>query len=72
MYELEVMSKALVWHLDGIEYKILNVPVYEMHSQWNGYYDLDVTLKIAMIRDLMYADEIPYVVDFNDVSDLTF
>lgn len=72
MVEHTAVNGEVSWDIAGVEYKILNVPTYHMHSEEKEYFDMDVTLKIAMIRDLMYAKEIPNIVDFNDIADLQF
>ena len=43
-----------------------------MHSEEKEYFEMDIILKFTMIRDLICANEIPNVVDFNGVADLTF
>lgn len=63
-----VYKKTVAWEIDGKSYRILNVPYSEFNDE--DYYDLDVSLKLAMIKDLMVKKEIPREVDFNDVSSL--
>jgi hypothetical protein len=65
-------KKDVVWNILGTEYKIQNVPFHEMDSEELIYFDADVSLKLAMIRDLMFKNEIPTVVNYDDVTDLRF
>lgn len=60
----------LTWTISGTVYTILNVPTYEMNAEDQDYHDLDVVDLLTMVRNLMYAGEIPHTVDFNDISDL--
>ncbi len=72
MVENMTTKRELVWNIAGTEYKVLNVPTYDMNSEEKEYFDMDVTMKLSMIRDLMYADEIPHTVDFEEVADFDF
>lgn len=64
------IEKDLTWTISGNVYTIQNVPTYEMNAEEQDYHDLDVVDLLTMVRNLMYADEIPHVVDFNDIADL--
>lgn len=66
------MKREMIWHIDGTEYKVLNVPMCELHAEEEEYVDLDIALKLGMIRDLMVANDIPPLVDFDEVVDLVF
>jgi hypothetical protein len=68
----KIIKKEMTWNIGDEEYKILNVPYYEMNSEEKEYLDFDVALKLSLIRDLMVADEIPRTVDFDEIADLTF
>lgn len=64
------VEKDLSWTISGTVYTIRNVPTYEMNAEGQDYHDLDVVDLLTMVRNLMYADEIPHTVDFNDIADL--
>lgn len=68
----KIIKKEMTWNIGDEEYKILNVPYYEMNSEEKEYLDFDVALKLSLIRDLMVVDEIPRTVDFDEIADLTF
>jgi hypothetical protein len=64
------LKKEFTWNINGKEYKVLNVPFYEMNADEKDYVDAEVALKLALIRDLMVANEIPHTVDFDEVADI--
>ncbi|MED4852178.1 hypothetical protein P9386_10150 [Caldifermentibacillus hisashii] len=70
MPEKSVQKKDVLWQILGNEYRVLNVPHYKMNSE--EYFDIDVTFKLAMIRDLMITNEIPKTVNFEEIADFTF
>jgi hypothetical protein len=65
-----VIKKEFAWTINGKEYKVLNVPFYEMNAEEKDYIDAEVALKLSLIRDLMVANEIPHIVDFDEVADI--
>ncbi|PLR99603.1 hypothetical protein [Bacillus sp. T33-2] len=67
-----MLKKDFVWAISGVQYKVKNVPYYEMDAPEKEYLDLDVTIKLAAIRDLMYANEIPHEVDYEDIDHIEF
>ena len=64
------LRKDFVVEIEGITYKIRNIPYVELDAEGDEFIDIGVALKLTMIRDLMYANEIPHDVDFTDVEDL--
>lgn len=62
--------KDLVWKISDTEYTIKNVPAYEMNADGREFVDMKIVNLLSMVRNLMYADEIPHTVDFNDIADL--
>ncbi|MCB5936616.1 hypothetical protein LI012_14655 [Caldibacillus thermoamylovorans] len=70
MPEESVQKKDVLWQILGNEYRVLNVPHYKMNLE--EYFDIDVTFKLAMIRDLMITNEIPKTVNFEEIADFTF
>ena len=53
-------------------FTVRNIPYENYDAEGEEFVDIGVALKIAMIRDLMDADEIPYDVDYTKVEDLKF
>jgi hypothetical protein len=66
----KIIKKEFTWNINDKEYKVLNVPFYEMNTEEEDYVNAEVAIKLALIRDLMIADEIPHIVDFDDVTDI--
>lgn len=65
-------TKDVTWNICGNDYTVLNVPYFVMNSEEREYYKMDVTLKLSVIRDLMVANKIPPIVNFEDVADISF
>lgn len=65
-----MLVKDFEWEMDGVKYRILNVPHYEIDAEESLYIDLDVALKMAIIRDLMVEGKIPLEVDYKEVEDV--
>lgn len=70
MNDEKIVKKEFTWNINGKEYKVLNVPFYEMNAEEKDYVDTEVAIKLAIIRDLMVANEIPHTVDFDEVADI--
>lgn len=64
------VEKDLSWTISGTVYTIRNVPAYEMNADGREFVDMKIVNLLSMVRNLMYADEIPHTVDFNDIADL--
>jgi len=63
-----VPKKEIVWNISDTEYKVRNVTYSVFNDE--EFYDLDVTLKLSMIKDLMVQEEIPTTIDFEKVTNL--
>ena len=61
-----VPKKEVIWNISDIEYKVRNFPYSVFNDE--EFYDLDVTLKLSMIKDLMVQEEIPTTIDFDKVA----
>jgi hypothetical protein len=66
----KIIKKEFTWNINDKEYKVFNVPFYEINAEEEDYVDAEVAIKLALIRDLMIADEIPHIVDFDEVADI--
>ncbi|MGG0308343.1 hypothetical protein ABEY43_06985 [Priestia megaterium] len=64
------MKKDFVFSILDNNYTIRNVPYIKLDAEGEEFMSAGVSLKVAIIRDLMYANEIPHNVNFDDVSDL--
>jgi hypothetical protein len=64
-----VSKKDFEWYINGTEYKILNIPYERIDAEGEEFVDLDVATKMEMLRELMVAERIPPVVDFEIVAE---
>jgi len=53
------------------KYIIFNVPFNDEHCD-EAVYDLDVTLKLLMLKELIEAEEILSEIDFHELIDISF
>lgn len=66
------MNKDITWTIDGVKYTIRNVP-YEKHdADGEEFIDLDVAIKLEIIRELMNEDKIPQDVDYSLAEGIEF
>lgn len=65
-----VVRKTIQWSINGVTYKITNVP-YGVHD-WGEFLDLDTSIKVTAIRDLMFMNEIAHELDYRTVEDVEF
>ncbi|MDN4608187.1 hypothetical protein [Sporosarcina highlanderae] len=63
------LTKDVKWTIDEKAYVVKNVPYSILPAEENEYFDMDVSIRLTMIRDLMYMNEIPAVIDYSVVSD---
>lgn len=66
------MRKDFEIEIDGVAYKIRNIP-YELYdAEGEEFIDLGSAIKLQMIITLMKQNDIPHDVDFTVVEDLKF
>lgn len=66
--ETTFLTKDVVWNIDGKQYIVQNVPYSELKAEENEYFDMDVSIRLTMLRDLMYIKEIPSIIDYGIVA----
>lgn len=64
------MRTDFKWRIGDTDYIIRNVPCEEYGGE--KVFNLDVSIKVATIRDLMVMNEIPHDVDFKLAEDIEF
>lgn len=69
---MEKLKQDVNWTISDVNYVVRNVPYTELDAEGDEFFDLGVTIKLAMIRDLMYMNQIPHDVNFDDVADMKF
>lgn len=62
-----VKTKDVIWKIHNEEYAVRNVPYIMLDEE---VLSPNVSLKLTLIRDLMFDNEIPHDVNFNDVVDI--
>lgn len=66
--ETTFLTKNVVWNIDGKQYVVENVPYSELKAEENEYFDMDVSIRLTMLRDLMLMEEIPSKIDYSMVA----
>lgn len=62
------LTKDVVWNIGEREFVVKNVPYSELPSEENQYFDMDVSIRLTMLRDLMCMGEIPTIIDYSIVA----
>ncbi len=63
-------TKHMKWSIYNNDYIIRNVPYEIIDSE--EVIDLDTSVKVTALRDLMVEEDIPKDVDFNDFDEIEF
>ncbi|WP_433595430.1 hypothetical protein [Lysinibacillus xylanilyticus] len=66
--ETTFLTKNVVWNIDGKQYVVENVPYSELKAEENEYFDMDVSIRLTMLRDLIFMEEIPSKIDYSIVA----
>lgn len=70
--EINNQTKDIVWRILDKELTVRNVPYSKIDAEGEEFFSVGVSLKLDLIKELMLHEEIPYDVDFTDVSDVKF
>ena len=65
------LKRTVEWIIDNKKYQIINVPYEKTSVEGEVFYDADVSIRIMMLKDLMLADRIPSVVDYQVIKDFS-
>ncbi|MBM7681885.1 hypothetical protein JOD43_002057 [Pullulanibacillus pueri] len=65
-----VVKKDIVWNINSTEYVVQNVPYVVTDEE--DVLDFNVSITITALRDLMYEDQIPHIVDYEDYAHIEF
>ncbi|WP_150268985.1 hypothetical protein [Paenibacillus tepidiphilus] len=63
-------TKNVTWDIEGNKYEIQNVPFKSLNADGEEFINIDVAIKLEMIKELMVNNRIPNTVDFSLVADL--
>ena len=64
------LKKEVNWEIEGKIFTVRNVPYTISLSGEGNYFDLDVCVRLTMVRDLMCMGEIPSEVDYAVISEI--
>lgn len=70
--EPTMFKKDIHWQIANTEYVVRNVPYLKDDSDEEEMLDLDVSITITTLRDLMVENAIPHDVDYEDFADIKF
>ena len=70
--EPTILKKDICWTIAGTSYIVRKVPYLIADNDGEEMLDLDVSITVATLRDLMVENAIPHVVDYEDYADIEF
>ncbi|WP_226682138.1 hypothetical protein [Sutcliffiella horikoshii] len=70
--EPKSLKKDIVWQVNQENYIIHNVPYTLNNSKTEEYLDINVTITVTALRDLMVSEQLPSEINFDDFSDVKF
>ena len=65
-------KKNIIWNIEQDEYIVRDVPCIKVDAEDEEFLDLDVSLTVAALRDLMVEELIPNDVNYDDFSHIEF
>ncbi|TMN21729.1 hypothetical protein [Lentibacillus cibarius] len=70
--EPTVLKKDIYWQIADSAYVVRNVPYLKADYDGEEMLDLNVSIAITTLRDLMVENVIPHDVDYEDFADIEF
>ncbi|WP_164667746.1 hypothetical protein [Virgibacillus doumboii] len=70
--EPTMLKKDIHWKREECAYVIRNIPYLKADYDGEEMLDLDVSIAITTLRDLMIENAIPHDVDYEDYADIEF
>ncbi|HBI05156.1 MAG TPA: hypothetical protein DDY49_14135 [Paenibacillaceae bacterium] len=70
--KIDNKTKDVTWSISGIEYIVRNVPYSMLSAIDSEFLDLDVSIRLTAIRDLMVENEIPHDINYEDLAHIEF
>ncbi|PLR83591.1 hypothetical protein CVD25_17205 [Bacillus canaveralius] len=70
--EPTMLKKDIIWRIDQTEYVVRNVPYVKLDADGEEFLDMDVSVTMTALRDLMVENEIPHDVDYEDFAHIEF
>ena len=70
--EPTMLKKDINWQTENRLYIVRNVPYLKADNDGEEMLDLDVSITLTALRDLMVENAIPQDVDYMDYADIEF
>lgn len=70
--EPSTYKKDIQWQIEECAYVVRNVPYLKADYDEEEMLDLDVSIAVTTLRDLMVENAIPHEVDYEDFADIEF
>lgn len=70
--EPAMLKKDIRWQIEDSVYVVRNVPYLKADYDGEELLDIDVSITLTALRDLMVEAMIPLDVDFTDFADIQF
>lgn len=70
--ELTMLKKDINWQTENRVYIVRNVPYLKADNDGEEMLDLDVSITLTALRDLMVENTIPQDIDYMDFADIEF
>lgn len=70
--EPTMLRKDVDWRIANCEYVVRNVPYFKSNYDNEELLDMDVSIVITTLRDLMVENAIPHDVNYDDFADVEF
>lgn len=67
-----IYKKDLYWEVASQKYVLRNVPFFQADYDEEEIVDLDVSIKVTALRDLMVENELPHDVNYEIYADIEF
>ncbi|MBS4178816.1 hypothetical protein [Lederbergia citrea] len=70
--ETTFFKKDITWNILDRKYIVRNVPYTVSDTEDEQFLDLDVSMRLTALRDLMFENEIPHDINYEDIAHIEF
>ncbi|MBS4224168.1 hypothetical protein [Lederbergia citrea] len=70
--ETTFLKKDIIWNILEKKYIVRNVPYTVSDTEDEQFLDLDVSMRLTALRDLMFENEIPHDINYEDIAHIEF
>ncbi|MGQ4668107.1 hypothetical protein ACUIJN_20210 [Metabacillus halosaccharovorans] len=71
-HEPTMLTKDIHWQIEECAYVVRNVPYLKADYDGEEMLDLDVSIALTTLRDLMVENAIPHDVNYDEFADIEF